>query len=60
VAAGRPEAATTKAVDEGSRSSSRANATIGIPEDHHRSMLRHALPFVATVIDADDILRVRE
>ena len=33
-----------------------SDATIGVPESHHRSMLRHALAFVADVRTADEVV----
>jgi nicotinamidase-related amidase len=32
------------------------DATIGVPESHHRSMLRYSLSFVADLLSADDVL----
>ena len=33
-----------------------SDATIGVPESHHRSMLRHSLAFVAEVRTADEVV----
>jgi nicotinamidase-related amidase len=32
------------------------DATIGVPESHHRSMLRYSLSFVASLLDADQVV----
>jgi nicotinamidase-related amidase len=32
------------------------DATIGVPESHHRSMLRYSLSFVASLLGADDVV----
>ena len=32
------------------------DATIGVPESHHRSMLRYSLSFVASLLSADDVV----
>lgn len=32
------------------------DATIGVPDSHHRSMLRYSLSFVAALVDADEVV----
>jgi nicotinamidase-related amidase len=49
--------ASVEAVDEGFRVVIARDATIGTPPEHHESMLRHTLPFIATIVDSDDVLR---
>ena len=36
------------------------DATIGVPESHHRSMLRYSLSFVADLVGADDVVAAWE
>lgn len=48
--------AATEAVDEGFSVVIARDATIGTPAEHHESMLRHTLPFIATMTDSDRVL----
>jgi nicotinamidase-related amidase len=48
--------AATEAVDEGFSVVVARDATIGTPAEHHESMLRHTLPFIATMTDSERVL----
>jgi nicotinamidase-related amidase len=48
--------AATEAVDEGFSVVIARDATIGTPAEHHESMLRHTLPFIATMTDSGKVL----
>jgi nicotinamidase-related amidase len=49
-------AVAVEAVDEDFRVVVPGDATAGTPASHHESMLRHTLPFVATMATADEII----
>ena len=50
-------AAAVEAADEGFSVVVARDATIGTPAEHHESVLRHTLPFVATMTDSEEVLK---
>jgi nicotinamidase-related amidase len=49
--------ASAEAVDEGFAVVIARDATVGTPAEHHESMLRHTLPFIATMTTSEKVLR---
>ncbi|HEX5585797.1 MAG TPA: cysteine hydrolase [Acidimicrobiia bacterium] len=48
--------ASAEAVDEGFSVVIARDATVGTPAEHHESMLRHTLPFIATMTSSEKVL----